>query len=113
MPASARTPPSPAPASAAPASAEPASGIGTHTASDVAVQGALCISPGAHTVHALHSRSLVGVGAADSCSPASHAVHAAQLAAPISDQLPAAQAMHAVAPVPSAEYVPAGHALHA
>ena len=63
--------------------------------------------------HAEHVRSEVAVPALATRSPGSQTVHPAQDVAPAADQVPAAQSVHAVAPLPSAEKVPAGHALHA
>ncbi len=57
-------------------------------------------------------RSLVGEPALTTTWPGLHAVHAVQDVAPAEDQVPSAQGVHAVRPVPSAENVPAGQAPH-
>ena len=63
-------------------------------------------------MHAAHARSELAVPAETTRSPGTQSDHAEHTVTPAADHVPAAHGVHAVAPVPSAEKVPAGQALH-
>ena len=81
---------------------------GAHAPHEAAFDVALKV-PAAHVPH---TRFAVLEPALVTYWPGAHTVHAAHDVEPAGAQLPAAHDVHAVRPVPSAEYVPAGHALH-